>query len=339
MAASSRSQVISLSKTRRVVRYKAYESYYLFFKFIVATFDSICNPLLYEDFYKYLENETTENWCWDSESINKEQGFFGVSRKFDRNIAFLVMFHGLEPTKPLITRLQKRNQGIYQAYCIIDKVLSDLWDIQSNIDTEFKVWFTFAVNMTKSVGVEPSLPRTARCWSRYRNNVPGEDSELCHRRSIVIPVMNDLITNFQDQMSGRNHTEIYALLPSICLSPDFDIEQSSAKLYKLFKTEFNLATPFTIFRSEVKRWLKHCEYRVKPVDEQKQKLRVYGKLAYQLPVPSDSFVNALQMETLKVLTKGCVSPIGSTEVERTASGIQRLKTPYRSTVSDSREGV
>ena len=84
---------------------------------------------MYEDFYKYLENETTENWCWDSESINKEQGFFGVSPKFDRNIAFSVMFHGLEPTKPLITRLQKRNQGIYQAYCIIDKVLNDLWDI------------------------------------------------------------------------------------------------------------------------------------------------------------------------------------------------------------------
>ena len=127
-------------------------------------------------------------------------------------------------------------------------------------------------------------------------------------------------------------------MPSICLSPYFDIEQSSAKLYELFKTEFNLATPFTIFRSEVKRWLKHCEYRIKPVDEQKQKLRLYGKLAYQLPVPSDSFVNALQMETLKVLAKGCASPIGSTEVERAASGIQRLKTPYRSTVSDSREG-
>ena len=52
---------------------------------------------------------------------------------------------------------------------MIDKVLSDLRDIQSNIDTESKVWFTFAVNMSKSVGVEPSLLRTAR----YRNNVPG----------------------------------------------------------------------------------------------------------------------------------------------------------------------
>ena len=146
-------------------------------------------------------------------------------------------------------------------------------------------------------------------------------------------------------MSDRNHTEIFALLPSICLSPGFDIEQSSAKLYELFKTEFNVATPFTIFRSEIKRWLKHCEYRIKPVDEQKQKLRVNGKPAYQLSEPSDSFINALQMANpdsfpniRKLLTIGRVSPIGSTEAERAASDIRQLKTPYRSTMSDSREG-
>ena len=88
-----------------------------------------------------------------------------------------MLFHGLEPTKPLVTKLQKRNQDTYQAYCMIDKVLSNLRDIQSNIDTEFKVWFTFAVDMVKSVGVKPGLPRRARCWSRYCNNVPAEDSE------------------------------------------------------------------------------------------------------------------------------------------------------------------
>ena len=48
VAASSRSHVIGLSKTRWVERYKAYENYYLIFKFIVATFNSICNPHLYE---------------------------------------------------------------------------------------------------------------------------------------------------------------------------------------------------------------------------------------------------------------------------------------------------
>ena len=57
--------------------------------------------------------------------------------------------------------------------------------------------------------------------------------------------MNDLITNSVDPMSERNHTEIFALYP------DFDIEQTSGKLYELLQTEFNSATPFTIFQSEI----------------------------------------------------------------------------------------
>ena len=167
-----------------------------------------------------MENETNENWCWDSESINKAQALFAVSRKFDDIIAFSVLFHGLEPTKPIVTNLHKKNQDIYQVYCMIDKILSDLRDIQSNINIEFKVWFTFTVDMAKSVGVEPNIPRTARCWSRrYHNNVPGEDTETYYGRSIVIPVMNDLITNFQVRMSDRNSTKIFDLSPSICLSP------------------------------------------------------------------------------------------------------------------------
>ena len=55
VAASSRNHVIGLSKTRWVERYKAHENYY-FFEFIVAMCDSIYNPHLYEEFYKYLEN-------------------------------------------------------------------------------------------------------------------------------------------------------------------------------------------------------------------------------------------------------------------------------------------
>ena len=83
-----------------------------------------------------MENETNQNWCWDSESIKKVRGLFAVCRKFEHIIAFSVLFHCLEPSKTLITKLQKWNQDIYQAYCVTDNVLSDLRDIQSNIYTE-----------------------------------------------------------------------------------------------------------------------------------------------------------------------------------------------------------
>ena len=81
--------------------------------------------------------------------------------------------------------------------------------------------FTLAVDIAKSVGVELSLLGTALCWSCYRNNFPGEDSERCYQRSIAIPVTLDLMTNFQDRMSDKNDTEMFALLPSIYLSPAF----------------------------------------------------------------------------------------------------------------------
>ena len=64
-------------------------------------------------------------------------------------------------------------------------VLSDLRDIQSNNDTEFEMWCAFVVDVVKTY----------------------------YRHSTAILVMKDLITNFQDQMSDRNHTEIFSLLP------------------------------------------------------------------------------------------------------------------------------
>ena len=85
--------------------------------------------------------------------------------------------------------------------------------------------------MLNTVGAEPRLSMTAKCWSHFRNNISGENCETYYRRSISIPVLNDLIANLQDQNFDRNHTEALGLIPSIFVSPDFDNEQSSAKLY------------------------------------------------------------------------------------------------------------
>lgn len=75
-------------------------------------------------------------------------------------------------------------------------------------------------------------------------------------------------------MSDRYQTETFVLFPLIFLSPILilnKIQQNFANYLKL-----NLIQQ-TIFQSGVKRWLKHYEYRIKPVDEQKQILRVDGK--------------------------------------------------------------
>ena len=58
----------------------------------------------------------------------------------------------------------------------------------------------------------------------------------------------------------------------------------------------------------------------------------------------DSFIEMLNyadcdcFPNIRILLDiGCVSPIGSTEAERAASGLRQLKTPYRAKMEDKRE--
>ena len=64
-----------------------------------------------------------------------------------------------------------------------------------------------------------------------------------------------------------------------------------------------------------------------------------------LEEPTDSFIETLNAtdkdcfpNLYKILEIACISPLASTKAERAASGIRRLKTAYRSTMADEREG-
>ena len=66
-----------------------------------------------------------------------------------------------------------------------DQVISDLKDTKRDTENEFKGWFKFAIDMAASVGVNPEKPRTAKCWSRFRDNVPSTDCETYYRRQLL----------------------------------------------------------------------------------------------------------------------------------------------------------
>lgn len=46
--------------------------------------------------------------------------------------------------------------------------------------------------MAAHVGVDTEKPRTAKSWSRFRDNVPSTDCENDYHRSIAIPVIDNL---------------------------------------------------------------------------------------------------------------------------------------------------
>eukprot|EP00795_Rhopilema_esculentum_P013865 gene13865-4810_t len=84
--------------------------------------------------------------------------------------------------------------------------------------------------------------------------------------------------------------------------------------------------------------------KVRKRNPEKSRLRCDGEQAYVVAEPPDSLPDALCVadrdifhSVRRVLVIGCISPIGSCEAERAASGVRRLKTAYRSTMSSQRE--
>ena len=78
---------------------------------------------------------------------------------------------------------------------------------------------------------------------------------------------------------------------------------------------------------------------------QKDHERVDGKEAFTITDPPDGYIETLSFadhdffpSVRRLLVIGATSPVGSLDAERAASGVRRLKTPYRTTMKDVREG-
>lgn len=67
---------------------------------------------------------------------------------------------------------------IYQAYQMIDQVIEDLKYFRKNINHEFDHWSSMAQKMITAVGERKSEPRTKKCFSAHRDNVPSDDIKL-----------------------------------------------------------------------------------------------------------------------------------------------------------------
>ena len=169
---------------------------------------------LHEEFYEHLEVRFKR----DASTKAKAQGLYTACTKFSHLISFSILFNGLEPLKPLVTKLQKRNLDIYKAYHIIDEVVLDLENIRTNIDEEFRRWYDMAEEMTESVGAQVQFPRGSTCFCGTM--LSDDDGNLSEREKIeahfktkvAIPVMECLISDVKHRMENRNHADIFGLL-------------------------------------------------------------------------------------------------------------------------------
>ena len=140
----------------------------IFFRYNTGFTDSIINPNPCREFYGYLEEKFGEPWPWDSVNTKpRAQAIYTSLTRFEELTVFSILFNGLEPLRPLVLKLQKCNSDIYEAYQMIDKVITDIKYLRENIDHEFDHWYELARKMVVAVSGQKTKPRTAKYFSTY----------------------------------------------------------------------------------------------------------------------------------------------------------------------------
>ena len=101
----------------------------LFMNYMYTCVAHFMNPAAFSD--KGLD----QCWNWDSEtkSTCKAQGLLHALKSTQNVVAFFVAENGLEIIKPLTVKLQKRDQDVVEAYCIIDDTISRLKMLRETI--------------------------------------------------------------------------------------------------------------------------------------------------------------------------------------------------------------
>ena len=92
---------------------------------------------------------------------------------------------------------------------MIDSVLREWKNYRDDIDNEFQHWYDFAVRICKDVGIEPGLPRLAKCWSRYRPDIANDGLISYYKRTVAIHVLDDINFQLSERLKDRNHLETW----------------------------------------------------------------------------------------------------------------------------------
>ena len=78
---------------------------------------------------------------WDKETITKTQGLKASLMSFQTVVVFITTKNILGEVKALASKLQKRDQDIFEAYMMVDDVIGNMKIARKNIDIDFHVWY------------------------------------------------------------------------------------------------------------------------------------------------------------------------------------------------------
>ena len=127
-------------------------------------------------------------------------------------------------------------------------------------------------------------PGWQKDWNRFRSNVENDSPKTYYKRAVAVPFLDDVNSHFQDRLQDRNHVDIFALLPSVMSSNDYNIDEATEILFQGHKNE--KVNERVHFPSEVRRWfnlLSNKSYQKKQKNDTTQ-THADGQSAYMVEI-------------------------------------------------------
>ena len=296
-----------LCKTRWVERHTCFEVFLEMYEAFVTFLDAILSP----DDYPQLAS-SDGRWNWDKDTRVKAQGLKAALCSFQTIAVFFISKNVLDEVKSLASKLQKRDQDIYEAYSMADAVINRVKAIRSSIDGTFGSWYDEIHKLSETVGTSESIPRKTSV-QRNRSNTPSTSPQEHYKRSVAIPLIDCFINQLESRFHGDgSHAHVLlCLIPSVILNSSEEVSNHIDNLL-YWKEDLPCSTSLA---SELQRWQSLWKQEKKQISVPNNLLLALGSC------DTDSFPNILRL-----LVIGCTLPITSAEAERLFSLLRRIKT-------------
>lgn len=300
-------KVKDLCRTRWIYRHEAYETFYVLYKYLVATMKAITTNDL-----------TFGKMDWDGKTVVAANGLLSMYKSFSFILSFVVTMNIMAIIKSLSIKLQCRTNDIVYAYNKVTVVVDELTAIRVN-DQIIHTWYVQSETVAAEVDVIPVVPRTTgrQC---HRDNPEHATAEEYYRRAITLPLLDNVIQQMKERFSKTQilASKFFHLVPSIVSDTAVADIDGLISFY-----DEDMPTSF-LMSSEILRWKDKWE-------RQGAADRPTSLQAALKACDRDFFPNLYTL-----LRLGCTLPVTSCENERANSTLKNLKTTLRSTMSEER---
>ena len=300
------SHLIDVCHTRWVARIDGLGVFVELFLAIVHCFEEIKN---------------NADRTWNYESTQKASSLYHSTVVFQFIITLIVVSRCLEVTRPLTKQLQSSSIDAGSAREKVHLLYVMLERIRSEIETKHDMWFQEAAAIAESVGTAEAKPRTTG-RQMHRANMPAESVSEYYCRVISIPFLDHLTTQVKTRFTQTNLDVMdaaYGLPKNVVTHPN-NWNTNFSKFLEMYKDD--LPEP-RYLATELEMWNETCR-----MADSKLPSTLTHVLKFIDKTTFPNVYTALQIfATIPVTTCSC---------ERSISGLRRLKTFLRNSMSEGR---